>query len=46
MSVNVKKDQFGYWIIAEKSRGFGHRHIIFTPSQMKELASLLKEAGF
>jgi hypothetical protein len=46
MKLSVKKDKFGYWIIETKSRGFGHRYIILTPAQMKELASLLKEAGF
>lgn len=46
MKLSVRTDEFGYWIVENKSRGFGHRHIILTPSQMKQLASLLKEVGF
>ena len=46
MTVTVRKNEFNYWIVAEKYGVLPLRFIILNSDEMKELAKKIKTAGF
>ena len=46
MAVTIRKNEFNYWIVAEKYGVLPLRSIILNSDEMKELAKMIKEAGF
>jgi hypothetical protein len=46
MTVTVRKNEFNYWIVAEKYGVLPLRSILLNSDEMKELAKKIKKAGF
>ena len=46
MTVTVRKNEFNYWIVAEKYGVLPLRSILLNSDEMKELAKRMKEERF